>query len=130
MAAQALQRAFDRGASLDGVLAHLITATAPPAPLPPFEPWRSILSMTFDEFAECGAGLHVTLPKLAEAIWLASDEATQAAVVEATRLWHPLREAPRLDDRGSRPPPPPGGRAHGGPVHRGPRRDGRRRRAS
>jgi hypothetical protein len=86
-AAQALQRALDAGASMDAVLDQLIGLTVPPAPLPPYEPWRSLLSMTFAEFAESGVGLHVRLPALGEGIWLVSDAATQAAVVRETRLW-------------------------------------------
>ena len=86
-AAQAFQRALETGASMDAVLAHLITATAPPVEAPPFEPWRSLLSMTFDEFAESGVGLHVALAKLGEGIWLVGDEVTQTRVVRETRVW-------------------------------------------
>jgi hypothetical protein len=86
-AAQALQRAFGAGASMDAVLAHLIMATAPPVEAPPFEPWKLVLGLSFDEFAESGVGLHVRLPALGEGIWLASDAVTQAAVVRETRLW-------------------------------------------
>jgi hypothetical protein len=88
VAAQTLQRALDAGASIHEVLNHLITATAPPIEPPPYEPWAPILSMTFDEFAESGVGLHVVLPKLGEGIWLVGDEVTQTRVVEATRLWN------------------------------------------
>jgi hypothetical protein len=86
-AAQTLQRALDAGASIHEVLSHLITATAPPIEPPPYEPWRSLLSMTFAEFAESGVGLHVRLPKLAEAVWFASDAGVQAVLVRETKLW-------------------------------------------
>jgi hypothetical protein len=125
-AAQALQRAFGAGASMDAVLAHLITATAPPAPLPPFEPWRSLLLMSFEAFAEAGIGLHVRLPALGEAIWLVSGEGVQKAVVRETRLWDRYIKTPPWMALEADRLRPPGGRAHGGPVHRGPRREGHR----
>jgi hypothetical protein len=87
-AAQTLLGTLHGGASAVDVLTRLVAATAPPAPLPPFEPWKLVLGLSFDEFAQAGAGLHVALPKLAEAIWLTSDEAIQAALVQETRLWH------------------------------------------
>jgi hypothetical protein len=93
-AAQTLRGAFGAGASMDAVLAHLITATAPPAPLPPFEPWAPILSMSFDEFAESGVGLHVRLPALGEAVWLVSDERTQARVVKEWGVWDRFAKLP------------------------------------
>jgi hypothetical protein len=61
-AAQALQRAFGAGASMDAVLAHLIMATAPPVEAPPVEPWKLVLGLSFDEFSRAGVGLHVRLP--------------------------------------------------------------------
>jgi hypothetical protein len=94
-AAQTLQRALGTGASMDAVLAHLIRATAPPVEPPPFEPWAPVLEMPFAEFAECRVGLHVALPKLGEGIWLASDAATQAAVVRETGLWDRYVKLPR-----------------------------------
>jgi hypothetical protein len=87
VAAQALQRALDAGASIHEVVTALVTATAPAPPAPPFAPWAPILSMTVAEFAESGAALHVMLPKLGEGLWLAGDPATKAAVVRETRLW-------------------------------------------
>ena len=80
---------------MDAVLDQLLDLTAPPVEAPPYEPWRSLLSMTVDEFAESGAAVHVMLPKLAEGIWLVSDQRTQAAVVEATRLWDRFIKLPR-----------------------------------
>jgi hypothetical protein len=87
VAAQALQRALDAGASIHEVVTALVTATAPPVEAPPFEPWRSVLGLSFDEFAESGVGLHVRLPKLAEAVWFASDAGVQAVLVRETKLW-------------------------------------------
>jgi hypothetical protein len=84
VAAQALQRALDAGASMDAVLTSLVSATAPPIEAPPYEPWKLVLGLSFDEFAESGVGLHVRLPALGEGIWLVSDAVTQAAVVRET----------------------------------------------
>jgi hypothetical protein len=87
VAAQTLLGALHGGASIHEVVTALVTATAPPVEAPPFEPWLSLLSMTFGEFAESGVGLHVALPKLGEGIWLTSDEAIQKTVVRETGLW-------------------------------------------
>jgi hypothetical protein len=76
------------------VLTSLVSATAPPIEAPPYEPWKLVLGLSFDEFAQAGVGLHVRLPALGEAVWLVSDERTQARVVKESGVWDRFAKLP------------------------------------